>query len=326
MDMGETLRIAREQRGLSLDELSRKTKISTLALRAIEENDIQRLPGGIFLRGFLRAYAREVDLNAEDTVNRYVAQFEPRSTVMEEGGVDSSILEGALADPEPRPGNEPAPRPMSTLGLVAAIVFMLGLLAYVTLNQPQPAFEATVPSAASDPVVLASSGKEPSTAGSNPAIAGDDASTTGGGPASTSREIAVTSSAAATTAGETPAAITGSTSEITGNEAATTGVQEPGAVTASAGSGLALTIQTSGPCWVSAIVDGRTVIYRLMQADESETIESGNQVELRVGDPATFSFQINGAAGKSLGAAGKAATVHITGDNYQEFVVPAPTP
>ena len=78
MDVGAALRDAREQREISLDELSRTTKISVATLRALERNQIDRLPGGIFVRGFLRAYAHEVGLDVEDTVQRYLAQFESR--------------------------------------------------------------------------------------------------------------------------------------------------------------------------------------------------------------------------------------------------------
>ncbi len=77
MDVGAELRQARERRALSLHDLSRRTKISLPALRAIENNEIDRLPGGIFTRGFLKAYAREVGLDPADISQRYAAQFEP---------------------------------------------------------------------------------------------------------------------------------------------------------------------------------------------------------------------------------------------------------
>ena len=83
MDVGATLRDAREQRGLSVHQLSHATKISVTILRAIETNRMDKVPDGIFLRGFLRAYAREVGLNPEDTVRRYLAQFEPVTYIVE---------------------------------------------------------------------------------------------------------------------------------------------------------------------------------------------------------------------------------------------------
>jgi transcriptional regulator with XRE-family HTH domain len=73
------LREAREQRGISVEELSRRTKIGVSTLHALERGQTDRLPGGIFVRGFLRAYAREVGLDSEDIVRRYLAQVEPPS-------------------------------------------------------------------------------------------------------------------------------------------------------------------------------------------------------------------------------------------------------
>jgi hypothetical protein len=57
-----------------------------------------------------------------------------------------------------------------------------------------------------------------------------------------------------------------------------------------------------------------------MQPGEQQTIEVHDEVVLRVGDPAAFAFSINGMAGRSLGRAGEAATVHITKENYREFL------
>ena len=77
MDVGATLQSAREGRGLSLDELANRTKINVRLLRALESNDLEALPRGIFMRGYLRAYATEVGLDPGVLVESYVAQFEP---------------------------------------------------------------------------------------------------------------------------------------------------------------------------------------------------------------------------------------------------------
>lgn len=70
---GEKLRKHRESRGLSLDAISTTTKISTRMLRAIEEEHFDQLPGGVFNKGFVRAYARQVGLDEEEVVNDYLA-------------------------------------------------------------------------------------------------------------------------------------------------------------------------------------------------------------------------------------------------------------
>lgn len=70
---GEKLRKQREQRGISLDAISNTTKISPRMLRAIEDEHFDQLPGGVFNKGFVRAYARQVGLDEEETVSDYLA-------------------------------------------------------------------------------------------------------------------------------------------------------------------------------------------------------------------------------------------------------------
>lgn len=70
---GEKLRKQREQRGIELDAISNTTKISTRMLRALEEEHFDQLPGGVFNKGFVRAYARQVGLDAEEAVSDYLA-------------------------------------------------------------------------------------------------------------------------------------------------------------------------------------------------------------------------------------------------------------
>jgi cytoskeletal protein RodZ len=69
--IGEQLRLAREERGVSLREISDQTRISVRYLEAIETNDYKRLPGGIFNRSFLKAYARYVGFDEKEAVEAY---------------------------------------------------------------------------------------------------------------------------------------------------------------------------------------------------------------------------------------------------------------
>jgi cytoskeletal protein RodZ len=74
-EFGEKLRQARERRGISLRQISAKTKISVAALEALERNDISKLPGGIFSRAFVRSYAIEVGLAPDATVDEFIERF-----------------------------------------------------------------------------------------------------------------------------------------------------------------------------------------------------------------------------------------------------------
>jgi cytoskeleton protein RodZ len=71
-EFGDKFRRARERKELSLDDVSNVTKISSRMLQAIEEEQFDQLPGGVFNRGFIRAYAKHLGLNSEDAVNDYL--------------------------------------------------------------------------------------------------------------------------------------------------------------------------------------------------------------------------------------------------------------
>ncbi len=73
---GTELKKAREARGISLREMATRTKISVTALDALEREDVSRLPGGIFGRSFVRAYALDVGVDPDVAVSRFVDLLE----------------------------------------------------------------------------------------------------------------------------------------------------------------------------------------------------------------------------------------------------------
>ena len=70
---GDKLRREREMRGITLAEIAESTKISTRWLKALEEEQFEVLPGGVFNRGFVRSYARFLGIDEEQTVADYIA-------------------------------------------------------------------------------------------------------------------------------------------------------------------------------------------------------------------------------------------------------------
>ncbi|HEX5412062.1 MAG TPA: RodZ domain-containing protein [Terriglobia bacterium] len=68
---GENLKREREMRGITLEEISAATKISVRFLKSIETEDFSALPGGIFRRSFVRAYARYLGLDEDPLIEEY---------------------------------------------------------------------------------------------------------------------------------------------------------------------------------------------------------------------------------------------------------------
>lgn len=92
---GEQLRRERELREISLREVSEATKISLRYLQALERNDFEHLPGGLFNKGFVRAYCEFIGVDAESMVNAYLyeAQAQSAPTLPNESG----LLRGSAA-------------------------------------------------------------------------------------------------------------------------------------------------------------------------------------------------------------------------------------
>ena len=74
---GARLKREREQRKITLDEIAVSTKIGTRFLAAIEEDHFDQLPGGIFNKGFVRAYARHLGMDENQAIADFVAATEP---------------------------------------------------------------------------------------------------------------------------------------------------------------------------------------------------------------------------------------------------------
>lgn len=69
--LGEKLRQAREERGISVSEVAEQTRISRLYLESIENDDYKPLPGGIFNKGFVKSYAKFIGFDEQEALSEY---------------------------------------------------------------------------------------------------------------------------------------------------------------------------------------------------------------------------------------------------------------
>lgn len=128
-DVGEGSRIgvdfrrARERAGLTLQEISARTKIRESFLEAIERDEFEQLPGGLLRRGFLRAFAHEVRLDPEEIVQRYWNEFEADAP-------------GPESVAEPAAPLAPAPDPARLNRLVTAAVVVMAILFVYLIERP----------------------------------------------------------------------------------------------------------------------------------------------------------------------------------------------
>jgi cytoskeleton protein RodZ len=270
---GEKLRDARERRGVSLREISNATKISVGVLEALERNDISRLPGGIFGRGFVRSYAIAVGLDPEATIQDFITQF-PNDSV--------TVGHPASDQVEDNEAVESSRRTAGTfVWLIAVSVPIVGVLLYfATLGRPaapEPAPPQTVaaPAPETRPVV------EPA-------------------PPSASEPAASAPSEAARLAPPASAA--------------------PSPAPAASSDRLTVALTVKRPCWVSATVDGKKAIERLLQAGDQQTLTVYRELVLTAGDASAIALQFNGADARPLGKSGDVVTARFNLTNFKDYL------
>jgi len=98
-DLGQFLRDKREERGMSLEEVSVATKIGLRVLLAIEDGDLSKLPPKAFVRGFIQSYAKYLGLDVKEILNRFqeaVGTTNPKSIPIPEVNRIESDLPGGV--------------------------------------------------------------------------------------------------------------------------------------------------------------------------------------------------------------------------------------
>ncbi len=85
-NFGDTLRQEREFRGITLDAITRVTKISNRHLVALEQEHFDILPGGVFNKSMVREYARVVGLDQEEWVGRYLSAHKSTGDITDDDG------------------------------------------------------------------------------------------------------------------------------------------------------------------------------------------------------------------------------------------------
>ena len=171
-----TLARAREAAGMSLDDAARQLKFAPRQLEALEAGELERLPGGTFVRGMLRSYARLLRLDADPLLAQIDARVAPP---------DAERL--AQRFRQPVPFSDGARR--SNLAYVALSLTLLVVVAAVALEwrqeragAPRLAFVSAAQQTAEPlraPVAVASAAPAPAVTAEPAAAPGDRASAAG---------------------------------------------------------------------------------------------------------------------------------------------------
>ena len=129
-ELGILLRAKREQKQLSIGEVSERLKLPARQIEALENGDYNSLPEPVFVRGFLRSYGRFLDLD-ESTLNDALENVVPSEKVRKAIQHDGSL----------NFANETPKRPFPTwiFGIIGVAIIGFGVYKWQTKSQTEHA-------------------------------------------------------------------------------------------------------------------------------------------------------------------------------------------
>ena len=89
MSFGRHLQSLRLEKGISLEAVSKQTRISLDNLLLLEKEDHANLPADVFNKGFIRAYAEVLNVDSEEIIQRYVESREAFQATLQDEGVEA---------------------------------------------------------------------------------------------------------------------------------------------------------------------------------------------------------------------------------------------
>jgi cytoskeleton protein RodZ len=297
---GENLRREREMRAVTLEEISESTKISIRLLQALETDQFSELPGGIFTRNFIRAYAQYLGLDEEHALAEYkraagapvdndLSRLVPNKTLTSTAGARSHFVPW----------------------LVIAILLGAGYAVY-RYSQRRAEIRPAQQMAPAPPNASAAS---PATSNSE-----------GSGPTAGSASNSANSSSAQPSGPNPPDARNAGNASSQDSSREPTALQppstsNPSSIAAAApelGEGdLVLQVSATEDSWIAIAADGKTIWQHTLPANTTRTFRAKDFFDVTTGNAQGTTLTFNGEPQKALGREGEFKRVHLTRDNSQ---------
>ena len=282
-NFGANFRKAREAKGLPLEKIAAETRISTRFLTAIENEAFESLPGGIFNRGFIRAYADYLGLDS----NQAVADYDRISSTVQEP-----------ADVLRDPARHPARNSDWNLYIVAAAILLVLMAAYYFVTRAP----------------TGSTGLVPQTAATTPTAQVAEPQIHAALPATTSLEV---SQAAPL---PSPAVAVQATTPSTPAQSTPTTLPSPASPPSPPStSALAVDVNVTDSTWMKVTTDGTIALSEILQPGTNRRFSAERSIDVIIGNAAGASMQINGRDLGQLGTSGRVREFRITPENAAQI-------
>jgi cytoskeleton protein RodZ len=257
---GARLKREREQRKISLDDIALSTKIGTRFLSALEEERFDLLPGGMFNKSFVRAYARHLGIDEAQAV----ADYEAASASVLPQSPPDEVRELEVLAAHARKKRQKASGGISWgLFALALVVIAFGFAIWGFYSREKTAQPRVVP---------------PKTSASAPLNAAQDVPATAAAP--------VVNVPAPQPAHEPIA------------QEPTPGSEQPPAVAPSpaapAPGSFLVQIKAREDSWVAIRADGKPIMQDTLAAPAEKSIEAHNEIVIKTGNVGALDLAFNG--------------------------------
>ena len=305
---GAKLKQEREKRGVTLEDISRSTKIGTRLLRALEEEHFDQLPGGIFNKGFIRAYARVIGIDEEDAINEYLAATGSGPSDKNTQDHEAQVAEMRLPEPPVQPS---AGLPWGTFA-IALLIVALGFALWgfrseeAQKTQSQPAAPTqTTPETASSTAVAPPPPSQQALGTTEPTSAPP--------PAAPEPHPA------------TSPTIHGSQSPVPVSTPASSSVpaSDKAATVTPAGS-LRVLIKAREDSWISITVDGEVTTQDTLNAGAKKSVSAEKDIVIKAGNAGGLDFEFNGKKLPAQGNHGEVKTLTFDSNGLEASAPAAP--
>ena len=270
---GQKLKLEREKRNITLEQISVSTKIGIRMLQALEEDKFSQLPGGIFNKGFVRAYSRFLGLDEDQTIADYLqasGDALPASTETPsrgEGSPEHAAHENVTRENKNKDKDENVSRLEASAdasprqvpwGMFAGALLVVALaLSFWSHRRREHTRQADRPTPATAATQV--SGQ----------VSGSDLPTTGSPTTSSPARVSAPSAVPKTSHDLAPASPAATPGEFT------------------------VVIQAREESWTTITADGKTVSSELLPAGSERVVRGRNEIIVRIGNAGGVDFRFN---------------------------------
>jgi cytoskeleton protein RodZ len=302
-ELGQLLREARERKGVSLEEVEATTKIRQKYLIALEEGDYEKLPPGVYVRGFLRSLAAYLDLEAQELIAFY-SQEVPREAIPSPTTfLSQPLTRSPLVTPDLLVGIVL----FLAIGVLGAWVFRQYILPLAQVT-PTPTPTAEIP--ASSPAELTVE---------VPTVEATVESPT---PQPTA-EATVTSPPPTSTATPIP-----SPTDTPRSTPTSPPTRTPRPEVTPSSQGITLQVAITQRSWLRIVADGQAAFEGVLERDANRTWRGQEEIVIRCGNAGGVLVTVNGESQGVLGGPGEVVVRgwRLAGDRVVVTTPELPTP